>query len=46
VSKYTITKEGQWPSKKNKGKKPTRYCRDTRVKIGDTNLYERYVHAR
>jgi len=36
----------QQPSKKAKGKKPERYCRDTGVKMEGANSWERCVHTR
>jgi len=42
----TRDEEVQWPSKKAKGKQPVKYCKDATVKMGSTNLCERYVSAR
>jgi len=39
-------KERQWPSKKAKEKQPEKYHGGTAVKMGDTNLCERYMSAR
>ena len=39
-------KEGQWPSKKARGKQPGKYCRGATVKMGGANPYERCVCAR
>jgi len=35
-----------WPFKKAKGKQPARYREDIGVKLGGTNLCERYMHAK
>jgi len=42
----TRDKEGQWPSKKAKGKQQGKYCEDATVKMGNANPCERYVSAR
>ena len=38
--------EGQWPSKKTKGRQLEKYCRGAVVKMGDVNLCERCVSTR
>ena len=38
--------EGQWPSKKTRGKQPEKYHRGATVKMGDANLCERCMSAR
>ena len=49
-SKYkeiaTRDKEGQWPSKKAKGRQLGKYCRGATVKMGGANPCERYVSIR
>ena len=37
----TRNEEGQWPSKKAKGKQPEKYCGGAAVKMGDTNSCKR-----
>jgi len=37
--------EGQWLSKKARGKQPEKYCRGATVKIRGDNPYERCVSA-
>ena len=37
--------EGQWPSKKARGKQPGKYRRGAAVKMGGSNLCERCVYA-
>jgi len=45
--KYILgDEEGQWPSKKAKGKQPRRYYRDTGVKMEGAILYKRCVCTR
>ena len=39
-------KKKWWPSKKNKGKQPARYCGDARIKMKDVNPCERCVNTR
>jgi len=38
--------EGQWPSKKARGKQPGKYCRGATAKMGGSNPCERCVCAR
>ena len=38
--------EGQWPSKKARGKQPGKYHRGAAVKMGDSNFCERCVCTR
>ena len=38
--------EGQWPSKKARGKQPGKYCKGAAVKMGGANPCERYVCTR
>ena len=42
----TRDKEGQWPSKKARGKQPRKYCRDATVKIEGSNPCKRCVYTR
>ena len=41
----TRDEEGQWPSKKAKGKQPGKYCGGAAVKMGDATPCERCVCA-
>jgi len=38
--------DGQWPSKKARGKQPGKYCRGAAVKMEGANPCERYVSTR
>ena len=39
----TGNEEGQWPSKKARGKQPEKYCRGAAVKMGDADPCKRCV---
>ena len=39
----TGNEEGQWPSKKARGKQPEKYCGGAAVKMGDADLCKRCV---